>query len=53
MAVAAMMIPTLAGDAKPGARSVYDFEMKSIDGKAAKLSAYKGNVLLVINVASK
>jgi len=36
-----------------GASSVYDFSMKSIDGKPVALSSYKGNVLLVVNVASK
>ena len=36
---------------KPG--SVYDFTMKNIDGKQVKLDAYKGKVLLVVNVASK
>jgi glutathione peroxidase len=33
--------------------SVYDFKMKDIDGKDVKLKKYKGNVLLVVNVASK
>ena len=31
---------------------IYSFEMKSIDGKPVSLSAYKGNVLLIVNVAS-
>ncbi|HEX9658615.1 MAG TPA: glutathione peroxidase [Bacteroidota bacterium] len=34
-------------------RSIYDFTMKSIDGKEVPLSRYKGKVLLVVNVASK
>jgi glutathione peroxidase len=33
--------------------SVYDFKMKDIDGKDVKLKQYKGNVLLVVNTASK
>jgi glutathione peroxidase len=33
--------------------SVYDFEAKAIDGKMQKLDAYKGKVLLIVNVASK
>ncbi len=33
--------------------SIYDFKMKDIDGKDVKLKKYKGNVLLVVNVASK
>ena len=37
----------------PAPKSVHDFTMKRIDGKQQKLSAYKGNVVLVVNVASK
>jgi len=38
----------------PGAyASVYDFTMKDIDGKEVKLGAYKGKVLLIVNVASR
>jgi glutathione peroxidase len=33
--------------------SVLDFKMKDIDGKDVKLKKYKGNVLLVVNTASK
>jgi glutathione peroxidase len=33
--------------------SLYDFEVKTIDGEARKLDAYKGQALLVVNVASK
>ena len=33
--------------------SVFDFKMKDIDGKDVKLKKYKGNVLLVVNTASK
>ena len=32
---------------------IYDFTMKSIDGKEVSLSKYKGEVLLVVNVASE
>ena len=35
------------------ASSVYDFSLNSIDGQAAPLGAYKGKVLLLVNVASK
>lgn len=35
------------------AASIYDFKMKDIDGKDVKLKQYKGNVLLVVNTASK
>ena len=34
-------------------KSLHDFTMKSIDGKETKLKKYKGQVLLVVNVASK
>lgn len=37
--------------AKPS--SIYDFTMKSIDGKDVRLSTYEGEVLLIVNVASK
>ncbi|HEX4894699.1 MAG TPA: glutathione peroxidase [Solimonas sp.] len=33
--------------------TVHDFEAKTIDGKAQKLDAYAGKVLLIVNVASK
>jgi len=33
--------------------TIYDFKMDNIDGKAVKLSQYKGKVILVVNVASK
>lgn len=35
------------------AASVHDFTMNSIDGKPAPLAAYKGKVLLLVNVASQ
>ncbi|MBX6421431.1 MAG: glutathione peroxidase [Nevskia sp.] len=34
-------------------QSIYDFEAKTIDGAQQKLDAYKGKVLLIVNVASK
>src|SRR5438105_5623310 len=36
-----------------GASSVYDFTLNSIDGAATPLSAFKGKVVLLVNVASK
>ena len=60
----ALMIATLGGvvfyhhhiqnkvEAAAGT-SVLDYKMKDIDGKDVKLQEYKGNVLLVVNVASK
>jgi glutathione peroxidase len=35
-----------------GASSIYEFTLNSIDGTPAPLSAYRGKVLLVVNVAS-
>jgi glutathione peroxidase len=37
----------------PKAKSVLDFMMKDIDGKDVKLKKYKGDVLLIVNTASK
>ena len=33
--------------------SLYDIKLKDIDGKDTSLSAYKGKVVLIVNVASK
>ena len=33
--------------------SLYDFEVNRIDGEATRLEAYRGQVLLIVNVASK
>src|SRR5476651_374981 len=35
------------------AASIYDIPVKDIDGKPATLSAYKGKVVLIVNVASQ
>jgi glutathione peroxidase len=40
-------------NAAPKAKSVLDFTVKNIDGKDVKLKTYKGNVLLIVNTASK
>ena len=34
-------------------RTVYDFTLNSIEGQAAPLAAYKGKIVLIVNVASK
>jgi glutathione peroxidase len=36
-----------------GAASIYEFTLNSIDGTPAPLSAYRGKVVLLVNVASK
>jgi len=33
--------------------TIYDFKTQTLDGKPAKLSHYKGKVVLIVNVASK
>ena len=35
------------------ASSIYEFNLNSIDGKAAPLAAYRGKVVLIVNVASR
>lgn len=37
----------------PAPSSVYDFKLKSIDGKAFSLAKYKGKKVLIVNTASK
>ena len=37
----------------PPEKSVYDFTLKNIDGQDIKLDAYKGKVVMIVNVASK
>jgi glutathione peroxidase len=34
-------------------KNVYDFTLNSIDGQPAPLAAYKGKVVLLVNVASR
>src|SRR2546429_7812974 len=34
-------------------KTVYDFTLNSIDGQPAPLAAYRGKVVLLVNVASK
>jgi len=56
--VAVLALPAWAQDkpAEPntkGADGVYAFTMNSIDGKPVKLDSYKGDVLLIVNVASQ
>ena len=54
MAKSLLLLATLALAASAfGAGNVYDFTLPSIDGKPAPLAAYKGKVMLLVNVASK
>jgi glutathione peroxidase len=43
----------LAAGAAVAADSVYNFTLETIDGRPQALSAYKGQVLLIVNTASK
>ena len=40
-------------NAKEIQMSIYDFNVKTIDGQEISMSKYKGKVLLIVNVASK
>ena len=40
-------------NAKENQMSIYDFNVKTIDGQEISMSKYKGKVLLIVNVASK
>ncbi|HVB84466.1 MAG TPA: glutathione peroxidase, partial [Rhodanobacteraceae bacterium] len=33
--------------------SLYDFSVRTIDGREQRLDAYRGKTLLIVNVASK
>jgi glutathione peroxidase len=43
----------LGATAMATGKSVYDFTLSSIDGQPAPLAAYKGKVVLLVNVASR
>jgi glutathione peroxidase len=47
------LVFSMAGIALAAATSVYNFTLKSIDGKPVSLSEYHGKVLMLVNVASK
>lgn len=44
-----LVMTALAARAEP----IYDLKLKDIDGKDTSLAAYRGKVLLIVNVASK
>jgi Glutathione peroxidase len=48
------LVCSAVADANGGgrAKSFFDFSVKSLDGKDVALSKYKGDVCLVVNVAS-
>jgi len=41
------------GGAPAEASSIYDFEVQDIEGRTVSLERYRGNVLLIVNVASR
>nr|AFI55001.1 GPX1a [Chlorella sp. NJ-18] len=47
-----MQTSALFGGSATAGKSLYDYDVKSIDGKDIKMDKFKGKVLLVINVAS-
>ena len=49
----ALTVMTTPAETIANSASVYDFTVKSIDGKEVKLSKYKGKKLLIVNTASK
>ena len=49
--LAALMLAQIA--VAEDTKSLYDIPLKDIDGKDTSLAAYKGKVLLIVNVASK
>jgi glutathione peroxidase len=48
-----LLCGVLAAGVLMAASSVHEFTMTSIDGKPAPLSAYKGKVVMLVNVASQ
>jgi len=48
-----LMLCVAGGGMSAAVKSIYDFTLKSIDGKPVSLSEYHGKVLLLVNVASK
>lgn len=53
VAAAAIMFTWQREPVLAGGKSVLDFKMRDIDGNDVKLDKYKGNVLLIVNTASK
>jgi len=48
-----LLIMILGGMVMLNSQSIYDFKVKTIDGKDTSLAEYKGKVILIVNVASK
>jgi glutathione peroxidase len=50
---ALLLMSSVMSSALFGASNVLEFTLNSIDGKPAPLAAYKGKVVMIVNVASK
>jgi glutathione peroxidase len=48
-----VLIALLGGSLMAAEKTVFDFALNSIDGQPAPLSAYKGKIVLLVNVASR
>ncbi len=53
MGIASFLTDKSPGKNKPATGSIYDFKIKSLDGKEVDFSQYKGKKLLIVNTASK
>jgi glutathione peroxidase len=53
MLLALLLTAAPAPPAEAAEKSIYDFSMKTIEGKTIPLSIYRGKVLLVVNAASR
>lgn len=54
MSLAAFLVSKLSKAKQPNVEgSIYDFKMKSLDGKEIDFSKFKGKNLLIVNTASK
>jgi len=53
MGLASFLTDKSPGKIKPAKGSIYDFKIKSLDGREIDFSQYKGKKLLIVNTASK
>jgi glutathione peroxidase len=53
MAAATFALLVCAAASTAGDKTVFDYTLNSIDGQPAPLSAYKGKVVMLVNVASR
>jgi len=53
MGIASFLTDRSPGKNRPATGSIYDFKLKSLEGKEIDFSQYKGKRLLIVNTASK